>query len=219
MSGDGLSTSIYAPFARDVYGLTLGYYNNDYAPIGGNGASAFALSYAVLGSLTNTDNQLFNGNISQSTLSLSNLDSNLPVGYSYGYDQLNRITGMRQHTIANGASSWSNSNIINDYKEDVAYDANGNILKYLRNGTTQGGSSLGMDSLTYFYNLNTNQLNTIHDSVPAGNYSVDIDNQSANNYAYDSIGNLMKDNSVGLSDVQWTVYSKFGINIGLLPYV
>ncbi len=52
----------------------------------------------------------------------------LAAGYSYGYDQLNRLIEIRQHT-ATGA--WCNSNIINAYRESISYDANGNILKYL----------------------------------------------------------------------------------------
>lgn len=192
MAGDGLSSSIYAPYARDVYGLTLGYYGGDYSPIGNTGVTAFSLSYTTPSTLQTTGNGLYNGNISQSTLGLSLLNGALPVGYSYGYDQLNRIVGMRQHSIASDQGSWSNSNIIGDYREDVAYDANGNILKYLRNGTTAESNPLGMDSLTYFYNNKTNQLNAIHDSVPAANYINDLDNQNTNNYAYDSVGNKNK---------------------------
>ena len=125
---------------------------------------------------------------------------------------------MRQHSIASGQGSWSNSNIIGDYKEDVAYDANGNILKYLRNGTTAGSNPLGMDSLTYYYNNKTNQLNVIHDSVPAANYINDLDNQSANNYAYDSVGNGIQDNSAGTSNIKWTVYGKIKQGSGLAGY-
>jgi len=209
MAGYGLSSGSYAPYARDVYGLTLGYYGGDYNPIGSTGAMAFSLSYIAPSRLQTTGNGLYNGNISQSTLGLSLLNGALPVGYSYGYDQLNRILGMRQHSIASGQDSWSNSNIIDNYKEDVAYDANGNILKYLRNGTIQAGNQLGMDSLTYYYyNNKTNQLNAIHDSVPAGNYAVDLDDQSTGNYAYDSIGNLISDAADGIDGISWTAYGK-----------
>ena len=220
MAGDGLSTTIYAPYARDVYGLTLGYYSGDYSPIATTGAPAFSLSYTAPSTLQTTGNGLYNGNISQSTLGLSHINGALPVGYSYGYDQLNRLVGMRQHSIISGQGSWSNNNIIDDYKEDVAYDANGNILQYLRNGTTAGSNPLGMDSLTYVYNANTNQLNAIHDSVPAANYENDLDNQSANNYAYDSIGNMIQDNSLGTSDIKWTVYGKIkqGSGLGYTEY-
>ena len=215
MAGDGLSTSIYAPYARDVYGLTLGYYSGDYSPIESTGATTFSLSYTAPSKLQTTGNGLYNGNISQSTLGLSLLNGALPVGYSYGYDQLNRIVGMRQHSIASGQGSWSNSNIIDDYKENLAYDANGNILKYLRNGTSHAGNPLGMDSLTYHYIANSNQVAFINDSIAAANYSNDLDNQSVGNYAYDSIGNLIKDNAAGIADILWTVYGK--VKEGLNP--
>src|SRR5690625_432829 len=58
MANDGLNAGIYAPFARDVYGLSLGYYEEDYSPVGGSGADAFALSYTAPGSLQNSGNQL-----------------------------------------------------------------------------------------------------------------------------------------------------------------
>ncbi len=44
--------------------------------------------------------------------------------------------------------------------------------------------------------------------MSSGNYSVDIDNQSAGNYGYDEIGNLKKDVSENIDTVRWTVYGK-----------
>ena len=64
---------------------------------------------------------------------------------------------------------------------------------------TFASKSLGMDSLTYKYKLGTNQLDHVNDVIPVGNYTIDVDNQSAGNYAYDSIGSLVRDNAV--SDV------------------
>lgn len=208
MAGDGNSSGIYAPYGRDVYSMSLGYYGGDYTPIGGSGAPAFSLSYTAPVTLATSGNSLYNGNISHSTVALSKLNGGLPVGYSYGYDQLNRLLAMRQHAIGSTTSSWGNSDIIQDYREDIAYDANGNILKYFRNASTQGSHPLGMDSLTYLYEDGTNQLTTIYDSVPSGNYNVDIDNQAAINYAYDSIGNMIKDNASGITSLGWTVYGK-----------
>src|SRR5690606_20020306 len=51
-------------------------------------------------------------------------------------------------------------------------------------------------------------LNHVTDLVASGNYSVDIDNQSSNNYQYDAIGNLIKDNAEGISPITWNVYGK-----------
>jgi RHS repeat-associated protein len=211
MANDGKSGTIYGRVSRDVYGFKLGYYNGDYAPVGGAGATAFAAKvYTAPSSLANTGDSLFNGNISFSTLALSKINGSATTGYTYGYDQLNRLTAMRQHTT-NAGGGWSNSNIITAYSETIAYDANGNILKYLRKGTA---GTPDMDSLNYKYNrdidgnLVNNKLNYVVDQVSTGNYSMDIDNQSANNYNYDKIGNLIKDAAEHLDTVRWTMYGK-----------
>ena len=59
---------------------------------------------------------------------------NNPVLYNYTYDQLNRITTMDDFKGLDTSNSWSGLTAMQDYKERVSYDANGNILKYLRNG-------------------------------------------------------------------------------------
>jgi RHS repeat-associated protein len=137
------------------------------------------------------------------------------IFYNYQYDQLNRLTGQDAYT------GWFNRS--NGYydslqtmgerlKERIAYDGNGNIQQYLRKSIT--GTTADMDSLHYYYNTGTNQLNHIRDNVPAngyvdpGNNIIDIDNQSVNNYAYDAIGNLIKDNAERITDIKWNVYGK-----------
>jgi RHS repeat-associated protein len=144
---------------------------------------------------------------------------NSPVFYNYTYDQLNRITAMDTWTGLNEASnSWSGLAKQQQYKERVAYDANGNILAYLRNGIS---GNLTMDSLSYQYNrdgsgnLLNNRLNYVRDRVGGstahdGNYAEDIDDQAANNYSYDAIGNLTGDTKEGIltGNITWTVYGK-----------
>jgi len=45
----------------------------------------------------------------------------------------------------------------------------------------------------------------------AGNYIEDLKTQTnATNYTYDAIGNLIKDEQEGISNIQWTVYRKIG---------
>jgi RHS repeat-associated protein len=194
--------------SKDVMAFSIGYYNNDYKPIGGSNAPAFGLSYTAPGSLA-TGVELFNGNFSHTTLALSKINNGALTGYTYQYDQLNRIKKTNQHTgIAGNATTWSNSSIIQDYKEEVAYDANGNILTYLRNGTTAGGRPLAMDNLTYNYIAGTNKLAHVDDGVAAGNYTEDIDDQNTGNYQYDAIGNLTKDVKEGIDSISWTVYGK-----------
>ncbi len=202
--------------SRDVYGFTLGYFIGDYTAIGGSTANAFGLAYQPPAPVsgTVTGNGLFNGNISYTTLALSKINSGNIAGYIYLYDQLNRLKEMNRHDINSGASSWSNSSITQAYKEQISYDANGNILTYLRNGADAGSLPLQMDNLTYHYNkdgannLLNNRLRHVTDAVSSGNYAVDIDNQGNVNFEYDAIGNLKKDVAEGIDNIDWSVYGK-----------
>ena len=77
-------------------------------------------------------------------------------------------------------------------------------------------SIVQMDQFTYHYKPKTNQLTHINDLVDAqvfgntdDNYaSVDIDNQPNNNYQYDEIGQLISDQSEGISLIEWRVDGK-----------
>lgn len=91
------SGTLYGRVSRDVYDFTLGYYNNDYLPTG-SGASAFALTYSPVsgGAAGGSGSQLFNGNISYTTLALNKINSGNIAGYTYTYDQLNRLKEMNR---------------------------------------------------------------------------------------------------------------------------
>jgi hypothetical protein len=131
---------------------------------------------------------------------------NNPLLYNYQYDQLNRLVAM--DAWKKTGTNWSNLTWGADFQEHVSYDANGNILTYKRNGNTAGSKPLDMDKLAYNYKTGTNQLDYVYDTVPAGNYDADIDAQSAGNYTYDPIGNLLKDNAEHITSINWTVYGK-----------
>jgi RHS repeat-associated protein len=204
MSNDGKVGAQYQYVARDAYGLNLNYFTGDYSAI--NNGNPFAGSSAYLGTAYKP---LYNGNISSMGVNIGKFAN--PLLYAYTYDQLNRLTGMDAFKGLNETTnSWSGLISTQEYKERITYDANGNITKYLRNGF---GSNLNMDSLTYNYNktggrLTNNQLNYVRDNVAATHYTVDIDNQSANNYVYDSIGNLTKDVAESITNIVWNVYGK-----------
>jgi YD repeat-containing protein len=198
---DGDSTNVSA---RDEYNFALDYNDSDYAPIGDSVPLTLALYPSTAGALGSDNRPLYNGNISSMAVDINKL--NQPLLYNYQYDQLNRLVSMDAWSSNN---AWSSITKVNDFKERVSYDPNGNILSYLRNGNnTFAGMPLSMDSLTYNYNANNNQLNYVQDSVNANNYTTDIDNQSINNYAYDSIGNMTKDVKEGIDTITWTVYGK-----------
>lgn len=210
MAGDGKSGALFGRVSRDVFGFTLGYFGSDYTPIGASASAFTSKVYTAPGSPDNTGNELFNGNISHTTLALSKINGGATAGYSYGYDQLNRLVEMRQH-ITGTTAGWSNSSIITAYRESIGYDANGNILQYLRKGAAD---TPDMDSLNYAYNrdgsgnLQNNRLNHVNDAISSGKYTIDIDDQAANNYIYDHIGNLKADVAEDIDTIRWTVYGK-----------
>ena len=59
-----------------------------------------------------------------------------------------------------------------------------------------------MDNLQYNYTSNTNQLNFVKDDVSAANFTIDIDSQMVDNYAYDKIGNITKDQQEGILEIK-----------------
>ncbi len=188
-----------ATIGRDAMGFTLEYFAGDYVPIGASQFEAQGLPV----------NSLFNGNISGATYSIKPL---LPktMGYAYQYDQLNRIRAMQAYDTPDTIhDNWSTATPIQDFREAVNYDENGNITTYLRHGNTIAGMPLGLDSLTYHYNKGTNQLNWVHDTIPAINYPTDIDNEKPNTYSYNKNGELARDRSAEDKEkIAWLINGK-----------
>ncbi len=93
---------------------------------------------------------------------------------------------------------------------NITYDANGNIVTLNRNKGSQNGAN-AMDELTYSYKTNAqdgpNQLVQVADAVASNADAEDIDGQAANNYQYNSIGQLIRNNS---EDVDY-VYNTSGL--------
>lgn len=201
MGRDAVPSGVHSHMAQDVYGVVLGYFSGDYSPIGKRN---FEPGYAT-SSFGGASPSLYNGNIRNMGVSVATLPDKT-IGYAYHYDQLNRLTGMDAYNNFNAATyNWSNNGLaMNDWKERVSYDANGNILTYIRHGNDP---LIPMDSMTYSYNTASNQLNHVDDGVAANSYADDIDDQSTNNYAYDKSGNLIKDVQEGLT-ISWNAYDK-----------
>jgi RHS repeat-associated protein len=226
ISGDGTSASAFSFVGNDVLGYSLGYFNNDYQPIGGGGATAFANAYTPTGGTTTSGQQLFNGNISNVSYAIAPFEYNGISGgvtgfsgYTYRYDQKNRLTAMDHHTINSysTAAAWDNTSINGDYQERVSYDGDGNILSYVRNGSSLGGRNAQMDNLTYNYNrdangsLVNNRLRHVTDGVtvsPLPGDPIDVSGQQPDNYVYDSKGSLIRDMSQNQLRINWTVYGR-----------
>jgi hypothetical protein len=120
---------------------------------------------------------------------------------------VNHTRTWKNHSFYQSYDQIAN-NSMQDYKERIAYDANGNILSYLRHATADNSQLLEMDSLNYKYYPNTNRLRRVSDMVSDANYTVDVDNQTDDeNYVYDPSGNLILDKAEGIS-IQWNVAGK-----------
>jgi len=229
MGTDGIQSATVNPVCRDAFGYALEYFGySDYIPIS-NSKKSFADGYA-----TSSFKPLYNGNIAGISLNIKFPSgvtglSTAPVFYRYTYDQLNRLTQMQSDTGLNTSTNTWTLVSRQAYKENISYDPNGNIIGYLRNGTTWGGKKVAMDSLNYYYYYYTsngtsktyrpstipadaakmtNRLAYITDSVNSNNYTVDIDGQATNNYSYDAIGNLTKDTKEQIDSIYWNVYGK-----------
>ena len=180
-------------FARDLFGMTLGYYDNDFVKEGSKRFTSADPNKLV------TDKNLYNGNISTwVTSALPAMEGMLTTditGINYSYDMLNRIKSA-DFNIYDKTNLSFTSLAGKDYAENFSYDLNGNITALTRNGF---GNKLEMDKLTYHYNnkegepLN-NRLKSITDEVGDTDYD-DIKTQGADgtdNYVYDAIGNLIE---------------------------
>ena len=197
MGFDGDVHSSNSTVARDAFGYTINYFNGDYRSIASTNFEVTGLPITPL----------YNSNISGATYSIQPL-SPKTIGYTYGYDQLNRLVSEKAFKGVDTVHNlWIASDSISDLREKVNYDENGNILLYLRHGNTAIGP-LAMDSLTYHYNKGMNQLNYIADAVPSSNYPNDLDNQHKNNYRYNAIGERAKDSTNGIDTIMWTMYGK-----------
>ena len=190
---------------QDVYGYTMQYNTEDYKPIGNSTFNPTVDAGAA---------NLYNGNISAMTTKLMGKPS-LSEGNFMGaqtrrfvYDELNRLKESMVQSNSPSASAYHTS---------YAYDSNGNIVRLTRND--QNGAA--MDNLTYHYAQDAygkrinNRLLHVNDAV-SGDEGADIKNQgtytphkpSTHNYAYDEVGNLIKDKAEEVAEIKWTVTGK-----------
>jgi RHS repeat-associated protein len=221
-------------YALDYFGYNgASGFISDYQPIDATkNASAIRFNGDVTGnSHFALANSLFNGNIMAMATSIYT-DQPLLVSASpkpqlatYKYDQLNRINQMNS-TQNITTNQWGNV-ANNNYRNEFTYDANGNILTQKR----YDAANTIVDDMTYQYHIDgagkkhSNRLYHVNDAAASGAATDDIDDEgvftpapavgnslgqinSLNNYSYDEIGNLVKDNQEGISNIDWTVYGK-----------
>lgn len=202
------NTSVHSKFAKDVVGYTLGYFKGDYQSIG---STNFMPSPYGVSTLNSAISQLYNGNIAYTTSAIADVPSGPAMAIQMGvyrYDQLNRLVSARTFRASGLAASnnWSTASETQEYKSTYTYDQNGNLKTLLRNG---GSSNLNMDNFVYQPELltsgaKTNRLDYVDDNPGySGNYSQDIDDQALDNYGYDKLGQLTRDNSEGSMTIEW----------------
>ncbi len=207
---DGLSGGPNALAPKDLTGYILSYHQQDYQPIGAGVQMEPAVNTPAphFGHAAN----LWNGNIrSMITAIRPFMDNGQPQAYEYRYDQLNRLVEAQAHNTGYDPllNAWNLKSATKWYFNQLKYDANGNILRQIRNGNPNASpeKAVAMDDLSYFYYLGNNRLLRVRDAVPAGNYSEDIDDQGPKNYGYDRTGNLTRDDAEGLT-MAWTATGK-----------
>ncbi len=140
----------------------------------------------------------YNGSISSMTWQAG--DESTVRGYKFTYDGLDRLLNA---TYGETASISTNAN---RFSENVTgYDKNGNIKNLQRYGQT-GASTYGLiDNLTF--TLSGNQLTRVDDAVTASAYNGGFEFKDgvklANEYSYDTNGNLTKDLNKGITDISY----------------
>ena len=140
----------------------------------------------------------YNGSISSMTWKAGN-ESTIR-GYKFTYDGLSRLINATY-----GETAGINTNT-NRFSENVtAYDKNGNIKTLQRYGQTAASSYGLIDNLTF--TLGGNQLNRVDDAAAASAYGGGFEFKDgvkqANEYTYDSNGNLTKDLNKGISNISY----------------
>ena len=208
--GQNIKDSGSNAHAADEFGMALGYYEGDFTRAGALNSLTVSNPFAVKNQQNGINQDLFNGNISTWTSQVRKEAedkgrTDYLVGNSYQYDQLNRIQESTAQVYNASTKQYAAIGSSADaYKTEYDFDANGNLLNLKR----YQGAGLLMDDLTYHYDLTnpnlSNRLTHVDDAV--GQLSTDINDlpdQASGNYKYDRTGQLIRDESEGLTYI-WT---------------
>ena len=149
---------------------------------------------------TGTGTAKYNGSISSMTWKAGN-ESTIR-GYKFTYDGLSRLMNATY-----GETAGINANTDRFSENVTAYDKNGNIKTLQRYGQTAASGYGLIDNLTF--TLAGNLLNRVDDAAAASAYNGGFEFKDgvkqANEYTYDSNGNLTKDLNKGISTITYNV--------------
>ncbi len=177
----------HSNFSKDVFGLTLSYFDNDFSSAGHNAgnvspsgsANSYAGTLKGVGWFTPVDN------------------TPMKRSYNYTYDSRNQLQNAQWGTVTGSDGIYTTTLAGPAYTEgmgSIPIDKNGNIKSMLRNGKT--GSSAA--NYTYAYEANTNKLDLVNDG---GALLV--------NYSYNTIGQMIKYEEAG--NTIHVLYNAYGL--------
>ncbi|MCF6133253.1 DUF6443 domain-containing protein, partial [Flavobacterium wongokense] len=200
--------------SKDAFGYSLSYYDRDYearkAPSSNDAHHISGLDLTQLNGVS-----LYDGNINRVITSVRGIQEEiLPTQINlYRYDQLNRIFSLRSF---NGIQNSDGFTPIDSYRSSYTYYKNGNLHRLDRDAPKlmvaddpTSEQIVPMDQFTYNYQPGTNKLLNIEDGMTeTARFKEDIDNQPANNYKYDVLGQLVSDVTGNINKIDWRVDGK-----------
>src|SRR5690606_3692107 len=163
------------------------------------------------------NDNLYNGNIN-SVWTRTKKD-NIFKGYTYWYDDLNRLTDAKNMTY-HKPGGWLMGQRVNDsYREIISYDKNGNIKTLYRTGEMLNEEEASeIDDLTYTYI--GNQLQSVSDATNNSD-GFDDGNLIGVDYVYDTFGNLLQDKNKGITSIKYNhlnLPTEVVFNVGKINY-
>lgn len=198
-----------------------------FAPVGGSGTLATEQRPLYNGNIAHTVNTLapFEG------YPHDPVAPGQVLGMVYQYDQLNRLKQARGVVGLGTTNTWADvddDTAEDRYKSEYWYDANGNIdslARYDANGNhydafgyryqEKDGHRLRnrLYQLLDWADQNDDHANDISDLPYQDTEITDQDDalntiNSANNYGYDALGNLIRDTKEEIETIEWTVAGK-----------
>jgi RHS repeat-associated protein len=218
---DGYLTNSSNTVYKDIFGMNMDYYLDDYERAGTNIQS---YDDSQNGSAFAPD--LYNGIVKAhrwqtrtpgSFTGLSYDNQHLMFGYKYDkkYQLLDArfatITsnGTQNQTTPPGSPAILTTALQTDYRtNNLTYDYNGNLLTLTRKAWAASANGVNLDDLTYTYENCGNRLNKAVDAVATNPYNTFgfKPGQSNNNYAYNAVG----EQTLSTNDNKKYEYNSFG---------
>jgi RHS repeat-associated protein len=169
--GSDSYTGVNSRFSKDLFGMMLEYYDNDYVR---------GTKFQTTSNLTSSGyQQFFNGNIRSWTWNQSACTTTTSLAqYVYKYDNKYQLieANYGDHSTSTNQFTASSSNKYRVY--GITYDVNGNLLTLRRND--DAGTNSSRNYINYVYNTNQNSLQNTQNSVPS----------DTRTYTYDVLGRM-----------------------------